>query len=74
MSSKKTDITERDIYVSSERNHSDRETGAFRYNIYFYGNIELSEITSDDAREIIACLQYALDTNEKGVNDEKATK
>lgn len=64
--SKHIDITDRDIYVSSERKHSDKETGEYRYNVYFYGNIELCEITADDAREIISCLQYALDINEKG--------
>lgn len=63
---KKIDITERDIYVSSERKHSDKETGEYRYNVYFYGNIELCEITADDAREIIACLQYALAVNGEG--------
>lgn len=63
---KKIDIADRDIYVSSERKHSDKETGEYRYNIYFYGNIELCEITADDAREIIACLQYALAVNGEG--------
>lgn len=63
---KKIDITDRDIYVSSERKHSDKETGEYRYNVYFYGNIELCEITADDAREIIACLQYALAVNGEG--------
>lgn len=67
---KRIEIIDRDIYVSSERKHSDKETGEYRYNIYFYGNMELCEITSDDAREIIACLQYALATNEKGVTHE----
>lgn len=63
---KKIDISDRDIYVSSERKHSDKETGEYRYNVYFYGNIELCEITADDAREIIACLQYALAVNGEG--------
>jgi len=64
--SKRINITKRDIYVSSERNHSDKETGDYRYNLYFYGNFAICEISADDAREIIACLQHALDVNEKG--------
>jgi hypothetical protein len=64
--SKKAPITDRDIYVSSERKFSDKETGEYLYNVWFYGNQELSEISADDAREVIACLQHALDVNEKG--------
>jgi hypothetical protein len=59
-------ITERDIYVTSERAYSDKESGEYLYNICYCGNIEMSAIPADDVREIIACLQYALEVNEKG--------
>ncbi|WP_289124614.1 hypothetical protein [uncultured Bacteroides sp.] len=63
-------ITERDIYVTSERAYSNKEAGEYLYNICYCGNIEMSAIPADDVREIIACLQHALDVNEKGGSHE----
>lgn len=68
--SKNLPITERDIYVISQRAYSDKESGKYLYNICYYGNIEMSALPEDDVREIIACLQHALDVNEKGDSHE----
>lgn len=63
----KKDLTKgRDIYAISERNYTDKEVDQFFYSIFFYGNIVLGGMTSDDVREVINCLQNALDVNEKG--------
>lgn len=63
---KSVDISDQDIYVSSERKHSDKESGEYLYNLWYYGNIEVCSFTADDARQIIACLQNALKANEEG--------
>lgn len=69
--SKHIPITSREIFVTSSRHHSDKESGEYFYDISYCGNIEMEELTADDAREIIACLQHALDVNEKGGQNEK---
>lgn len=63
---KNKEIGKRDVYVVTERMNTCHESGDFTYNIWFYGNAQLEGISADDAREIIACLQYALNENEKG--------
>lgn len=58
-------ITDQDIFVNSVRNHSDSESSEYIYSIWYYGNQEMDSLTADDARQIIACLQHALNENEK---------
>lgn len=62
---KQQPITDQDIYVSSTRNHSGSDSTEFVYSISYYGNLEMEYLTADDARQIIACLQHALNTNEQ---------
>ena len=62
---KQQPITDQDIYVSSTRNHSGSDSTEFVYAISYYGNLEMEYLTADDARQIIACLQHALNTNEQ---------
>ena len=62
---KQQPITDQDIYVSSTRNHSGSDSTEFVYSISYYGNLEMEYLTADDASQIIACLQHALNTNEQ---------
>lgn len=62
---KQQPVTDQDIYVNSTRNHSDSESTEYVYSIFYYGNQEMDSLTADDARQIIACLQHALNTNEQ---------
>lgn len=66
MMGKKSGINERDIYVRSGRNHSDKENDEFVYDLCFHGDMMLCSVSADDAREIVACLQNALESNGKG--------
>lgn len=63
---KRSPISECDIFVSAERKFSEKEKSEFLYNIYHAENYEMESLTADEVRELIACLQHALDTNEKG--------
>ena len=64
-------ITNKNIFVTSERKHTDTESGEYNYNISYLGNYELCELTAEEVVELIACLQNALQSNgEKGVNYE----
>ena len=61
-------ITNKNIFVTSERKHTDTESGEYNYNISYLGNYELCELTAEEVVELIACLQNALQSNgEKGV-------
>lgn len=61
-------ITNKNIFVTSERKHTDTESGKYNYNISYLGNYELCELTAEEVVELIACLQNALQSNgEKGV-------
>ena len=54
--------------MTSERKHTDTESGEYNYNISYLGNYELCELTAEEVVELIACLQNALQSNgEKGV-------
>ena len=55
-----------DIYVSAERKFSDTDKSPYLYNVFHKGNYEMESLTADEVRELIACLKYALDVNEKG--------
>lgn len=58
----------RPIFVSSEREHSYKGTGDYRYHIWYNGSLEIPSVTADELREMITCMKQALvDTgNEKG--------
>ena len=52
-------------------NVSAQELKQVSINIAYYGNFVMCDISAEDAREIISCLQHALDVNEKGGQNEK---
>lgn len=61
------DIANKDIFVASERKHTDIESGEYNYNICYLGNYQLCGLTSEDVIDLIGCLQNALQANgEKG--------
>ncbi|MEG0647664.1 MAG: hypothetical protein RR471_10895 [Bacteroides sp.] len=62
---KQQPITDQDIYVSCTRNHSDSESSECIYSIFYYGNQEMDSLTADEAKQIIDCLQHALNANEQ---------
>lgn len=64
-------IAQKDIYVQAERLCTGTETSESKYCLAYYGNYVMCDISAEDAREIIACLQQALDVNEKGGQNEK---
>lgn len=64
--SKRIRIEDNDIYVQSERHHSSKESDEHVYSLWVYGEQTFCELTSNDVLEIIACLQHALEVNEKG--------
>ena len=68
--SKNIPIADRDIYVSAERKFSDTDKSPYLYNVYHDGDYEMESLTADEVRDLIACLQYALDVNEKGGSHE----
>lgn len=59
-------ITQKDIYVQAERLCTGTETSEYKYCLAYYGNYVMCDISAEDAREIIACLQHA-----KGGQNEK---
>ncbi|WP_270436337.1 hypothetical protein [Candidatus Bacteroides intestinigallinarum] len=71
MSNKRSNITNRDIFVNTERKFTGKEEGEYSYNLSFNGNYELCDLSSDEVREIIACFQHALEVNEKGDSNER---
>ena len=64
-------ITQKDIYVQAERLCTGTETSEYKSCLAYYGNFVMCDISAEDAREIISCLQRALDVNEKGGQNEK---
>lgn len=64
-------IAQKDIYVQAERLCTGTETSESKYCLAYYGNFVMCDISAEDAREIISCLQHALDVNEKGGQNEK---
>lgn len=49
--------------VQSYRTNSDSAHTGYRYNLSYHGNFVIDEMTADEVREVIACLQYALELN-----------
>lgn len=62
----KRKISDKGIYAQADRLYSDKEASEYRYSLVYQGNTELEEMTAEEVREVIACLQHALDVNEKG--------
>lgn len=67
---KEKNISNNDIYVSSERCHSANDSSEYLYNLWYEGSYVACEMSADEVREIIACLQNALAENEKGGSHE----
>lgn len=63
----------RPIFVSSERDHSYKGSGDYRFHIWYNGSLEIPSVTADEMRELIACMKQALvETGlEKGDNHGK---
>ena len=65
---KQKPISEQDIYVSSERDHSENQSSAYRYNIWFYGEYLMNDLSPDDMKELIVCMQHALDATNTSIS------
>lgn len=63
---KEKSISNNNIYVTSERNHSTKSSSEYSYNLSYEGTYVLYEMSADEVREMIACLQYALSATEEG--------
>lgn len=59
-------IKDSDIFVVSERAHNSTQSGQHLYALWAYGDQAVSDLTADDVKEIISCLQHALDVNKEG--------
>lgn len=49
--------------VQSYRTNSDSAHTGYRYVLSYHVNFVIDEMTADEVREVIACLQYALELN-----------
>ena len=58
------------IFVSSERSHSATSTGEYSYMLSYGGSYIACDMSADELREIISCMQNALKTNGEEVRDE----
>lgn len=63
-------IKDSDIFVVSERAHNSTQSGQHLYALWTYGDEAFSGLTADDVKEIIVCLQRALDVNKEGGTNE----
>lgn len=59
--SKQKSITEQDIFVSSEQDHSGDRSSDYRFNIWYYGEYTMNDLSAEDMKELIICMQHALD-------------
>lgn len=59
--SKQKPISEQDIYVTSERDHSGNQSSDYRFNIWYYGEFLMNDLSPDDMKELIVCMQHALE-------------
>lgn len=60
------DITDRDIYAHAERLYSDKEVSVYKYSLSYQGEYVLDDLSAEEVRDIISCLQHALDVNKEG--------
>lgn len=57
--------------VQSYRTNCDSAHTGYRYALSYQGNFVINEMTADEVREVISCLQYALElTGEKEGGEE----
>lgn len=64
--SRSKSIGNNNIFVHASRKFSSNEESEYLYCVSYQGNFDMEDLTSEDVRELIACLQHALDVNEKG--------
>ena len=57
---KRKSIQDSDIYVNVTFDCKDNEVSEYRYNLSYYGNYDLEDMTEQDVREIIDALTAAL--------------
>nr|DAJ56300.1 MAG TPA: hypothetical protein [Caudoviricetes sp.] len=64
--SRNRSINQGGIFVQASRLVSNNQESEYVYNISHAGNFEMEELTSDEVRELITCLQRALIITEEG--------
>ena len=64
--SKHKKISEDGIFVTSQRSHSATNTDEYSYMLSYGGNYIACDMSADELREIIACMQNALKANGEG--------
>lgn len=57
---RKKDISENDIYVHVDFNCNADGRSEYLYDLSFYGNYELEDLTESEVREVIAAFSAAL--------------
>ena len=57
---KRKSIQDSDIYVNVTFDCKDNDVSEYRYNLSYYGNYDLEDMTEQDVREIIDALTAAL--------------
>ena len=59
-------ISEDGIFVTSQRSHSATNTDEYSYMLSYGGNYIACDMSADELREIISCMQNALKANGEG--------
>ena len=62
---KKQNISDNDIYVNVTFDCKDGNVSEYRYNLFLYGNYELSNLCENEVREVISVLSSALELTGK---------
>lgn len=61
-----------EIRVTAERECDGKNVSPWRYSLWHNGEIQITEITAAEARQMIAALSHSLEIHEgKEVSDEK---
>lgn len=68
--SKHKKISEDGIFVTSQRSHSATNTDEYSYMLSYGGNYIACDMSADELREIISCMQNALRLMGKEVRNE----
>lgn len=68
--SKHKKIGEDGIFVTSQRSHSATNTDEYSYMLSYGGSYIAFDMSADELREIISCMQNALKVNGEEVRDE----
>ncbi len=63
---KNVEIAGMGIYASSERNHVEGYNSEYVYYLYHDGGQAICDMSAEEVKEVIACLQQALTANGEG--------